>query len=540
MLPTELVPVPPDLVEGPRLRQLILKSAVLLRAEDEKKDEREPPPALQSTREYRMATSSSAESVPLPLASTPFTKKIEQRVLNFVRHKDALRKGEPVLVAVSGGPDSTALLRILARLRSRLGLDLTIAHFNHMLRSGAEAAADLDFVRSLASELNVPFVQGAGDVRARARHNHESPEDAARRLRYAFLAEQAALAGASCVVTGHTMDDQAETVLLHIIRGAGLDGLAGMRPRSAWPFGSGPDLARPLLCLRRNETERYCLELALKPRRDPTNESLRATRNRVRHRLMPQLVAINPRAVEAITRLARAAADDAELLDACADACFPFDSDPAPGAVSFKRGDIERLPIAIRSRMIRRALDVAAGTSEGFAGSNLDAVADLLNKPSGQLSLPHRVTAAVDSRTLRFIGGPRSASAPIEPVVVRIPGITHAGDWQFHASIGPRPDDVTDAGPLKAYLEIEKTGLDLTIRSRRLGDRLRPLGLGGEKKLQDILVDAKVPATERDGIPLVCSGDQIAWVVRHCIDERYALDRGSRQVLHLVAVRTDN
>src|SRR3990172_12947030 len=173
----------------------------------------------------------------LTLAATSFTKSVERRVLNYARSRGALRPGEFAVVGVSGGPDSSALLVILSRLKSRLESRLIAAHFNHTLRSDDEAAEDLGFVRSLASTLNVPLVFGSGSVRARARAHHESIEDAARRLRYAFLADQAALAPASSVLTPHTMDDPAETVLLHLIRGAGLDGLAGMRARALWPFG---------------------------------------------------------------------------------------------------------------------------------------------------------------------------------------------------------------------------------------------------------------------------------------------------------------
>ncbi len=483
-----------------------------------------------------MATSSSAPGVPLALAATPLTKKMERRVLNFVCQRDALREGERVLVAVSGGPDSTALLLILARLRAKLGLDLTIAHFNHMLRSGDEAAADLDFVLSLASQLNVPLVHGVGDVRGRAHRNHESLEDAARRLRYDFLAEQAALAGASCVLTGHTLDDQAETVLLHLVRGSGLDGLVGMRPRSSWPFREGPDLARPLLHLSREETERYCAETAVRPREDPTNLLLSATRNKIRYRILPELRELNPRIAEALSRLSQSVAEDADYLDGLARHYFGDWMAFTGDAVRGYRRHLTTVGPAMRNRWIRLAVERLAGTHADIEAIHIDAVREIATKGKGTVALPHGLQATSNSRSVVFSRREYWKALRIAETPLKVPGVTQVGKWNIATQLAPLPED-----PLfpprwaEAYLDAAKTGRDLTVRSRRPGDRLRPLGLGGEKKLQDILVDAKVPATERDGVPLACSGEQIVWVVGHCIDERYALDLGSQQALHIAA-----
>ncbi len=483
-----------------------------------------------------MATSSSAPGVPLTLGATPFTNKMERRVLNFVRKRDALREGERVLVAVSGGPDSTALLLILTRLRAKLGLDITIAHFNHMLRSGDEAAADLDFVRSLASQLNVPLLHGVGDVRRRAHRNHESLEDAARRLRYAFLAEQAALAGVSCVLTGHTMDDQAETVLLHLIRGTGLDGLAGMRPRASWPFGAGPDLARPLLHLTREETERYCAETGIRPREDPTNLLLSATRNKIRHRILPELRELNPRIVEALNRLSQSVAEDAQYLDDLARYYFSDWMAFTRGAVRGYRRNLAAVDPAMSSRWIRLAVERLAGTHADIEAVHIDAVREIASKGRGTVALPNGLQAEANSRSVVFSRGETRQALSIAETPLKIPGVTQVGNWNIAAQPAPLQKDPLFAPRWwEAYLDASKTGRKLTVRSRRPGDRLRPLGLGGEKKLQDIFVDAKLPALERDGIPLVCSGDQIVWVAGHCIDERYALDLDSRQALHIAA-----
>jgi tRNA(Ile)-lysidine synthase len=244
---------------------------------------------------------------------------LQGRVLRFVRRRCVLTPGERVLVAVSGGQDSMALLLILARLAAELDIQLTVAHFDHMLRSRQEARDDEAAVRDLAVSLDLSFVTGAGDVPARARQRRESVEEAARHLRFDFLGREARRMKAKVVTLGHTRDDRAETVLLHLLRGSGLDGLIGLRPRSAWPLGRGPSLARPLLESSRAETLRYCRQAGLTPREDPTNLLLQATRNRLRHEVVPVLRRLNPRLDEALCRLGEATASAVDYLEAAAD-----------------------------------------------------------------------------------------------------------------------------------------------------------------------------------------------------------------------------
>ena len=435
---------------------------------------------------------------------------------------------------VSGGPDSTALLIILSSLARKLKLDITVAHFSHKLRTPEDATADLDFVRALSSSLNLPLVHSSGDTRGYATEHHASLEDAARRLRYAFLAAESSAVGASAVVVGHTLDDQAETVLLHLSRGAGLAGVRGMSRRTPWPIDHGPELARPLLLLRREDTERYCREAGVTPRRDPTNDMLAATRNRVRLEVMPALRRLNPRIEEALARFADAAGADADYLDELAGQAFGALATSHGSDVTIPRRELAALPRPLASRLIRLAFAQAHGTVADLEAAHVEAVLDALHGPPGSHSLPGGVTATLDQTSLIIANGRPTPSGPIEPVALGVPGRVVAGAYAIETWLGP-PSTMRADNALEAYLDADKTGADLTVRSRRPGDRLRPLGLGGQKKLQDILVDAKVPARDRDAIPLVCAGDQIAWVVGHCIDERYALNSSSRQAIHLTS-----
>lgn len=474
---------------------------------------------------------------PISLAATRFNTSVERRILHYIRKHRIIAQGENIVAAVSGGPDSTALLIILSRLAPKLRLDITVAHFNHLLRSEEETEADLQFVRALASALGLPLTHSNGDVRAYAREHRLSSEDAARRLRYAFLSQQSAEVGASCVAVGHTLNDQAETVLLHLIRGAGLSGISGMSPRTPWPFELGPELARPLLVLRREETEQYCSEAGLTPRSDPTNDLLTATRNRVRHEVMPTLRRLNPRIEEALARFAEAASADAEYLDELATQAFTSLATSHDSNVTLPRHELAALPRALASRVLRLAFARAHDSIADLESAHIAALLDACGGPPGSHSLPGGITATIDQTSLIIGTGSPPSADPIKPVALAVPGRIAAGRYEIEARLEPPPASLMKRHPLAAWLDADKTGDKLALRSRRPGDRLRLLGLHGEKKLQDILVDAKVPARERDGVPLVCAGEQVVWVVGHCIDERYAVDPTSRRAIHLTANR---
>src|SRR3990170_3244189 len=289
-----------------------------------------------------------------PGEATPFMKAVQSRVARFVRRHGILNPGERALLAVSGGQDSSALLLIVSRLATETGLEVAVAHFDHRLRSRGEARDDEQAVRTMAQALGLPFVTRSGEARARAARRHESLEEAARNLRFAFLAREAKRLKAGVVVLGHTRDDRAETVLLHLLRGSGLDGLIGLRPRSTWPFGEGPALARPLLAVTRAETGRYCREAGLSPREDPTNLLLEATRNRLRHELLPSLRQFNPRLDDALCRLGDAAAAAVAHLDADTEGAWQTLATAERWEVVFPRAAFEGLSPAVRARLVWR------------------------------------------------------------------------------------------------------------------------------------------------------------------------------------------
>lgn len=469
--------------------------------------------------------------------SQSFTRLIEGRVRQFIEGRGVFLPGESVLLAVSGGGDSTAMVLILHQIAAAYGWRLTVSHFDHQLRGREASAADLQFVSELARSLSLPFVSGAGDVARRARSKGESVEQAARILRYRYLSLQARASGATIVASGHTLDDQAETVLLHLIRGSGLDGLAGMRPRSPWPLGRGPELGRPLLGLRRVDTRRYCREMGIEPRDDATNQLLLATRNRVRHEVLPVIRRLNPRVDEALARLAEVASEDAATLEAQAAEAFRACMRRQKRGVSLSLEALRDLRPAIRSRVLRLALSRALGSDLDIEAAHLAAVTRLVDSRPGQASLAHGVVAVRDSRTLSLVRGKPAAAKEIPETPLAVPGLTEVGGWRFEVEFIDSPGTARGRTLLEVHLDAEVVSGGLWVRSRRRGDRLRPAGLGGTKKLQDIMVDAKVARGERDGVPVVAADWGIAWVAGLCLDERAVPGRGAGRVVRLAARR---
>jgi len=403
---------------------------------------------------------------------------IRATVRDYIRAHRILKAG-PVVVAVSGGPDSTALLLLLADLADELGLVLHVAHFDHRTRP-RQSAEDAEFVARLANRVGAPIRVGRA---ARATKS----EDQARRARYAFLRRAAGEVGATAIATGHTRDDQAETVLLHLARGSGLAGLAGMRPLRE-------GIARPLLSIGRAETAAVCRAARVRPRSDPTNRALAYARNRVRHRVLPELAKINPRVHEAIARLAEAAASlGAEEERHVAEALARATRDDAIALAELGGGKLRDGALALAwtratGRVLgarqRRALAELASTSDGSRAIDL---------PGGR--------AVREYGTLRIAVGAEPSSDAARPLE---PGRAIA--WNgWHLAVDADGDE-TGVHVTRVPDALVPA---LAVRPRRPGDRLN--GPGG-RKLQDVFTDAKIPVSERDRWPVITSADAVWWV----------------------------
>lgn len=453
------------------------------------------------------------------------------RVSRFAAQHKLWSAGTRIVAAVSGGSDSVAMLKLLRALAARGEMVLAgLAHLNHHVRGDA-ADADAGFCRDLAARLEIPAIVGDADVPALAARGRVSLEVAGREARQQFYREAMQSASATAVAVAHTRDDQAETILLRLTRGAGSAGLAGIAPRR------GP-LVRPVLGATRNDLQSYLEQQGESWREDATNLDRSIPRNLVRHEILPALRAINAGADLALARAAELLRIDADFLETLANAAYvqivsPADQDGAElrsGApandkdgVVVKARELTKLPAAVATRVARYALETANPEgSYGFEESRAlcafaagEAVATL---PGLRLER-FGVNAVLLSRVhgAHAVDGVPGASVDFPALRLRIPGTVGAphGAWTVSAE-GPMPRPVpvaVDRGAETAVVDARALGDLLIVRPRRPGDRLQPLGAPGRRKVQDVLVDRKVPRDDRDLVPIVTTekGD-IVWV----------------------------
>jgi tRNA(Ile)-lysidine synthase len=415
---------------------------------------------------------------------------MSEAALEAARAGGLIRPGEPVLVMVSGGGDSVALLDIA----HRLGASVTALHVNYGLRDSA--AGDEELVRRLCGERGVPLtvelvsLAPAGNL-----------QEAARDARYA-LAERLADGD---YAAAHTASDQAETVLYRLAVSPGSRALHGMASRRG-------RLVRPLLEVTREEVRDYLRARGLEWREDPSNADRRFARARVRHDVLDALRELSPAAERTIAETARQLRDEAEVLDAAVnDALTELGEGPAVSLDALTEHPPALRRLILRALAERAAPAPASPASRPLSRREADEILRLGGRGSKSIDLGGGLRAIAEYGTLRFTRAPDAEAPP--PVELAVPGQARFGNWEIEARIGvPGDVAVTDVGPA------------MTVRAWRDGDRMRPAGLGGSKSLQDLFTDRKVPRALRRTLPVVEAGGEIVWVAGVAVDERFAAE----------------
>ena len=460
-------------------------------------------------------------------------------------------RGSLLVVAVSGGPDSLALLHALHSLRPETEIRLHGAHLDHGLR-GEESAADARFVAAEFRRLGLAGTCERADVPAHRRERKLSLEEAARDVRYAFLARVAERHGADAVALGHTADDQAETVLMRLLRGSGLAGLRGMSPLSRRASAAGSvALVRPLLDVTRAEVAEFCRELGLAPRDDASNASTDMLRNRVRLELIPHLETYNPSARRALLRLARSSARDLAYLEEQVDAAMSTLASRTDEGLAIDRDAFTRLHPAIQAHALRRAFAMCRGSTRDLGQYHVDEMTRLIRGRAGtSLDLPGGVRFVVGYERALLSRGLCDA-CPLPPLEgchgLTIPGESRAGPWTVTARLAERsaPPDAAqrrnraDGSPFAASLDAASIGASAWLRARVPGERFRPLGMSRSKKLQDFMVDEKIPREWRGRVPLLVTPRGVAWVVGYRVAEWAGAGQGDGPRLELTVERHD-
>jgi tRNA(Ile)-lysidine synthase len=475
-------------------------------------------------------------------------------VETFARRHALFRPGSAVVVGVSGGPDSLCLLHIMSRIASEYPLHLYVAHLHHGLR-GADADADARFVQAFARELGLPHVDGRIDVQALAAREGRSVEEAARQARYAFLRDVALDAGAGVIAVGHNADDQAETVLMHFLRGSGVSGLRGMLPRTPLTdyrlvSGEGDAVAspvtqlwlvRPLLQVGRDRIVAYCVAHGLAPRFDRSNEDTTYFRNRLRHELLPVLETYNPAFRKVLTHTAEVMAGDAEVLRERVEAAWEQAALLAEShEVRLDLAVWRSLPIGLQRAVLREAVHRLRRSLRDINWEHIEQAARLAKDGhTGQsATLPAGLVLELDYNCLRI--APADAARPAttprlaSPVHLIVPGVTPIEDgWRVVIERSDAPELPLAPGdePWQAWLDADATGAELSLRSRLPGDRFEPQGMAGHSmSLSEFMINAKVPRADREGWPLLIGRQGIAWVCGLRVDERAVVTTGSTRV----------
>jgi len=440
--------------------------------------------------------------------------------------------GESVLVAVSGGPDSVALLHLFARLRGEKPFALAVAHLNHALR-GAEADGDQEFVAALAERLRLPCY-GRRLFPGELQKTSEGLEAAGREARYAFLRDTATRIRADRVALGHTRDDQAETLLMRLLRGSGSRGLAGMYPCKDSLF------IRPLLQIPRELLRIYLRSVQEPWREDSSNQDLDRTRNRIRHRLIPVLQEeYNARVVEILARTTDVLREEDEYLESVSRDLVTRLVRKEEQGLSLAIPPLRILPAALRRRVLRKYLEAFVGPGSIPQDFETTAVLEDLVR-EGRHGQALTIAPGLEIRTLYAdLVGIHTAPRPRRGrVPLPIPGEAAWPDLHVrlkacHMMPAADEDPKSVSGRERVLLDADALPGPLSVRARLTGDRFRPLGSRGEAKLKSFFIDHKVPRSLRDRIPLVVSGDCIAWVVGYQIEDRFKVTPLTRRVVVL-------
>jgi tRNA(Ile)-lysidine synthase len=463
--------------------------------------------------------------------------KVIDSVRHTIRQHDLAGARTRVVVALSGGADSVALLHLLRELDVAGELTVAgIAHFNHQLREGA--SRDEAFCVSLATACDVPILVEREDIRARAQRHGQSIEHAASAARREFFGRAVTHFAADRIAVGHTRDDQAETFLLRLLRGAGPKGLAAMHPRNV-------AVIRPVLACRRADLAAYLEQRGIAHVEDETNADVGIPRNRVRAELLPLLQdRFNPNVVDVLADQAELARQELLWMESELTRLKLEPGTLEPHTVSVEIGTLEHAPVALRRFAVWKAMTRLAG-ARSVSFEHVETALRLIgeNASTAAFDGPGQTVQRIGARlvlTERADRNSRARPAAAFWYPLSVPGevrVAEAGcvvGAEYAAGSGVEAVRAA-AGNREVAVVAGNFGADaLSIRNRRPGDRFSPLGLHGRKKLQDFLVDRKVPRAARDGVPLVVDGDdRIVWVAGHEIDRAFRVTDASQTVVIL-------
>lgn len=455
---------------------------------------------------------------------------MREKVINTINKYNMISKGDKIVIGLSGGPDSTALLHVLNSLREDYGIKLYAVHINHMIR-GDEALRDEEYSKSLSERLNVPFFLKRAEVIKFAKEKKMSLEEAGRYIRYSFFNEVAKEVGANKIALAHNMNDQAETMIMRFFRGSGISGLCGIKPVRDNKY------IRPIIECNREEIEEYCKVNNLNPIIDSTNEESIYVRNRIRLEVIPYIKNyFNPNIVESLYRSSEIIRDEEDFIKIEAMKCIEV--------IKLKDGyDVKKfnsLHIAIKRRILRSIIEDAKGNLNGIEGKHIEECIEIIkNEDTGKrVSLPDNIECLIEYDIFKINKKTQIKDFEIE---LKIPGKVILEEQNIEISlkiICKNNYTFRDTMFIK-YFDYDKIKDKLCIRNRRDGDYMYPKGMEGRKKIKDIFIDKKIPRDVRDRIPLIALGNEILWIPKIRDTRNYKIDENTKHILEIKIKRSD-
>lgn len=446
------------------------------------------------------------------------------KVRRYIEKHNMIKKGDSIVVGLSGGPDSVCLLHVLSSLREEHDINLYAVHLNHMIR-GEEALRDEKYAKDFAKSLNVPFISERIAVEEYAKQNKMSSEEAGRFLRYRLFNEVAEKNGASKIALAHNMNDQAETMIMRFLRGTGISGLKGINPVREGRY------IRPILSCTREEIEAYCREKALNPVIDSTNAESIYTRNKVRLEIIPYIRKyFNPNIILNLFNNSEIIRDEDDLINKISMEKYQ----EIKVSDGIRTEDFNSLHIAMKRRIIRLLIEEVRGSLNQIESKHIEECMDFIESSgTGKLiSLPGGFRGRIEYDSFKI--SPNEVREDFEEEIL-IPGVTSVPGKGFFIKTriltGPS-SDIRENRYIK-YFNYDKIEGSLTIRNRRDGDYIYPKGMSGRKKLKDIFIDKKIPREERSGMPLVALGDEILWAVGMRDTRNYKIEENTERILEI-------
>lgn len=462
---------------------------------------------------------------------------IENNFLKFIQQEKLIKKGDGIVVGLSGGPDSVCLLYLLISIREKIGINIAAAHLNHMLR-GKAADEDEEFAKRLCEKLNIEFFSKKVDINKYSKEHSLSSEAAGRKVRYEFFNDVMKKLNYNKIATAHNANDQAETVLMRMMRGAGLEGLCGI------PVNRENKYIRPILFLKREEIENYCKEKGVKPRIDATNLERIYSRNKVRLDILPYMKEnFNQDVIEAINRMSILLQEDNKFIDKEVNKIFNDKCKIFNKSVTINK-EVFLLEEAVIKRVIRKSIEYVSGNKYDVELKHIEDVEKIQKHGTGKrINLPNNLIAINVYGDIKIKYEQEVNSNNNVRIITKselMDNVIVFNDFRMEFKVIDNNENINyNKNSFIKYFNFDKINKGITIRYRKNGDRIIPIGLNGSKKVKDIFIDMKIPKEDRDSIPILEFDNNISWIVGIKQSDLYKIRKDTKKVLKISIQRKE-